>query len=200
MFGSPWLAILVLVAAVVASYANSLRCPFVFDDHGDIVDNPSIRRLWPLWNVFLVPSESAHGAANPARGESLLRPRLCRRRPEHAALSPDEPGDPRLAGLALFGIVRRTLLLPRLRDRFGRASTPLALAVALLWALHPLQTESVTYVIQRYESMMGLFYLLAIYGVVRCGDSTHPYGWGAVTVAAALLRWARRKWPSRCRS
>ena len=92
-----------------------------------------------------------------------------------------------LAGLALFGVVRRTLLLPRLRDRFGQASTPLALAVALLWAVHPLQTESVTYVVQRYESMMGLFYLLAVYGLIRCGSSTHPYGWGAVTVAATLL-------------
>ena len=92
-----------------------------------------------------------------------------------------------LAGLALFGVVRRTLLLPRLRDRFGRASAALALAVALLWAVHPLQTESVTYITQRYESMMGLFYLVAIYGVIRCGDSTHPYCWGAVTVAATLL-------------
>ena len=92
-----------------------------------------------------------------------------------------------LAGLALFGVVRRTLLLPRLRDRFGRASAALALAVALLWAVHPLQTESVTYITQRYESMMGLFYLVAVYGVIRCGDSTHPYCWGAVTVAATLL-------------
>ena len=56
VLGSPWFAILVLVAAVLASYANSLRCPFVFDDHNDIVDNPSIRRLWPLWDVFLVRS------------------------------------------------------------------------------------------------------------------------------------------------
>jgi tetratricopeptide (TPR) repeat protein len=93
-------------------------------------------------------------------------------------------------------------LLPRFRDRFGRASVPLALAVALLWAVHPLQTESVTYVTQRYESMMGLFYLVAVYGAIRCscsplptgegqgvraGDSAHPYLWGTVTVVATLL-------------
>ena len=76
-----------------------------------------------------------------------------------------------LAGLALFGIVRRTLLLPRFRERFGRASVPLALAVAVVWAVHPLQTESVTYVTQRYESMMGLFYLVAVYSVIRCSGS-----------------------------
>ena len=68
-----------------------------------------------------------------------------------------------LAALTLFGIVRRTLLLPALRDRFGGASTGLAAAAALIWALHPLQTESVTYIVQRAESLMGLCYLLTLY-------------------------------------
>jgi hypothetical protein len=45
---------------------------------------------------------------------------------------------------------------------FGRDALPLALAVALLWTLHPLQTEAVTYVIQRVESLMGLCYLLTL--------------------------------------
>ena len=187
MFGSLWLAILVLVAAVLASYANSLRCPFVFDDHYDIIDNPAIRHLWPLWDVFLVRSTSSVGlqsrpvvnlsfALDYAVGGLNTLPYHVTNLAIHV-----------LAGLALFGVVRRTLLLPRLRDRFGQASVPLALAVALLWAVHPLQTESVTYITQRYESMMGLFYLVAVYGVIRCGDSTHAYRWGAVTVAATLL-------------
>ena len=187
VFGSPWFAILVLVAAVLAVYANSLRCAFIFDDHIDIIDNPSIRHLWPLWDVFLVRSASAVGlhprpvvnlsfALDYAVGGLNTLPYHVTNLAIHL-----------LAGLALFGVVRRTLLLPRLRDRFGGASTGLALAVALLWAVHPLQTESVTYIVQRYESMMGLFYLTAVYGLIRCGDSTHPYGWGAVTVAATLL-------------
>ena len=43
----------------------------------------------------------------------------------------------------------------------------LALAIALLWTLHPLQTEAVTYVIQRVESLMGLFFLLTLYCFIR---------------------------------
>ena len=186
-FRSPWFAILVLVAAVLASYANSLRCPFVFDDHSDIVDNPSIRRLWPLGDVFLVRSKGAVGLqSRPVANLSFALDYAVgglNTLPYHVT----NLAIHLLAGLALFGVVRRTLLLPRLRDRFGQASVPLALAVALLWAVHPLQTESVTYITQRYESMMGLFYLLAVYGIIRCGDSTHPYRWGAVTVAATLL-------------
>ena len=76
-----------------------------------------------------------------------------------------------LAGLALFGVVRRTLSQPVLRPRFGDAGLPLACAIAGLWLLHPLQTESVTYVIQRTESLAGLFYLLTLYGFIRATES-----------------------------
>jgi tetratricopeptide (TPR) repeat protein len=44
--------------------------------------------------------------------------------------------------------------------------------MALLWAVHPLQTESVTCVVQRTESLMGLFYLLTLYCFVRGVDET----------------------------
>ena len=64
VIGSPWFAAVVLVAAVLASYANSLRGPFVFDDHSDIIDNPTIRHLWPLEDVFLDRSE-VRGGCNP---------------------------------------------------------------------------------------------------------------------------------------
>ena len=53
--------------------------------------------------------------------------------------------------------MRRTLALPRLCAAFGEAKTLVAMVTALLWALHPLQTESVTYIIQRAESLVGLF-------------------------------------------
>src|ERR1019366_8906747 len=72
-----------------------------------------------------------------------------------------------LAALALFGSVRRTLLQPRLRSRFGTAALPLAFSATLLWMLHPLQTESVTYLAQRAESLAGLFLLLTLYAFIR---------------------------------
>src|SRR4029079_3723899 len=71
------------------------------------------------------------------------------------------------AALVLFGIVRRTLLTPPLRDRVEPSSTTLAFLVALLWALHPLQTQAVTYLVQRVESLMGLFLLLTVYCAIR---------------------------------
>src|SRR3989338_4160890 len=72
-----------------------------------------------------------------------------------------------LAGLTLFEILRRTLLTERLKARYGEKAAGLAFSIALLWLLHPLQTQSVTYIIQRGESLMGLFYLLTLYAVIR---------------------------------
>ena len=54
----------------------------------------------------------------------------------------------------------------------------MAAIIALIWAVHPLQTESVTYTVQRAESLMGLFYLLMLYGLAR----------GAAAPPAAVLR------------
>ena len=73
-----------------------------------------------------------------------------------------------LAGLTLFGILRRMLT-----QRFGGSADWLAFAVALLWLVHPLQTQSVTYIIQRSESLMGLFYHVAQRsGARRCDAAT----------------------------
>jgi len=61
-----------------------------------------------------------------------------------------------LAALALFGVVRRTLPVRTARCEIAADTTPLAVALAALWMLHPLQTESVTYIAQRAESLAGL--------------------------------------------
>jgi tetratricopeptide (TPR) repeat protein len=69
--------------------------------------------------------------------------------------------------LLLFGIVRRTLARRSLGERFGSRSTDLGFAAALIWLVHPLQTDAVDYVTQRTELMMGLFYLLTLYASIR---------------------------------
>jgi hypothetical protein len=155
--------LVVLVLAALATYRNSFASPFVFDDRTSIEENQSIRRLWPLGPVLSPPcnGETVGGrpllnlsfALNYALGGLDVRGYHAANLAIHLA-----------AALLLLGVVRRTLLLPGLRERFGGAATPLALAAALLWMVHPLQTESVTYIVQRAESLCGCFYLLTLYG------------------------------------
>jgi protein O-mannosyl-transferase len=63
----------------------------------------------------------------------------------------------------------------------------LALAVALLWTLHPLHTEAVTYVTHRYESLMGLFVLLTLYAVLRGATAAKRAGWWHAAAVATFF-------------
>jgi protein O-mannosyl-transferase len=182
----------VLLIAVCAVYANSWSAPFVFDDFLAITQNPTIRHLDRLGDVLSSPLYATGSTGRPVVSLSLA---------VNYALGSNEVRGYHiantlihaLAALVLFGIMRRTLLRPGLRERFGDAALPLALAVALLWALHPLLTESVTFVIQRSESLMGLFYLLTLYGFIRAVDSPAPRRWEIFTVFVCLLGMATKE-------
>jgi len=163
----------VLVFAGLVAYHASFSSPFVFDDQPSIVDNPTLRRLWPLWSVFFPP----RGSALTVAGRPVVNFTLA----VNHAISGTGVWSYHVfnlamhlaAGLALFGIVRRTLLAPAGRRLLGAeagngtAALLVGWTAALLWTLHPLQTEAVTYVVQRTESLMGCFYLLTLYCFVR---------------------------------
>jgi protein O-mannosyl-transferase len=173
------LAALAIVVLGVAAYSDSFRGVFVFDDRGAIQENHAIRQLWPVGPILRGPRPVADltFAVNYATGGLDVAGYHLVNLAVHI-----------LAALTLFGIVRRTLSLPPLADRFGPAASALALAVALLWMVHPLQTESVTYIVQRAESLMGLFYLLTLYCAIRGFSSPNHCGrWYAAAIAACAL-------------
>jgi len=173
-----------IIAAGVWAYHNSFQGPFIFDDVRNILENPTIRHLSPIWETLSPPRSSGLTgrqlinislAVNYAVGGTRVWGYHALNLVIHI-----------LAGLTLFGIVRRALLQPRLRERFGAAANGLALTTAVLWMVHPLQTETVTYIIQRCESMMGLFYLLTLYCFIRGAASERPCLWYNLCVAACL--------------
>ena len=92
-----------------------------------------------------------------------------------------------LAGLTLFGVVRRSLRAPAAAARFGAAADGLAAAVALLWLLHPLQTQAVTYIVQRGESLMGLAALTTLYCSIRAAQGRRARAWSVAAVAACSV-------------
>src|SRR4029079_14674738 len=112
-----------------------------------------------------------------------------------------------LCAFVLWGVVRRTLRLPYFRHRFETTAGWLALAVALLWALHPLQTEPVIYATQRTELMMAFFYLATLYCSLRYwallllplgegrgeGESRQRVLWLLVAIVACLCGMASKE-------
>lgn len=202
------LAAAALVLAGVWAYATSFSGAFVFDDFAAIIENPNIRSLRPLSKAIDAPPDltlsgrpvaSLTFALNYALAPSDAREAFV---PPPAGAPPEEAARWKrnargyhtvnlaihiAAALALFGVVRRTLLSPRLRERFGKAATWLAFAAALVWIVHPLNTESVTYIVQRVESLMGLFVLLALYCAIRASSDEPVRLWSACAVAATAL-------------
>jgi tetratricopeptide (TPR) repeat protein len=175
-----------IVAAGCAVYANALNGSFVYLDLSAIADNPTIRHLWPIWGALRPPPDGSLTVG----GRPLLNLSLA----GNYAISGLQPWSYHAvnilihlsAGLALFGIVRRTLAR---RAVPGDAGVGAAFLAALAWTVHPLQTESVTYIVQRAESLMGLCYLLTLYGFIRSAEPEAPgrRGWAVLSFLACLL-------------
>ena len=183
-YRSPAYAALVLITAGTLAYLNSFTGPFVFDDEPSILGNASIRRFATAW------WPPADGGLTVS-GRPVLNLTLAL---NHAVSGEQVWSYHTLnllihlaGGLTLFGLVRRTLRQPALVARFAGGAQPIALTAAALWLLHPLQTAAVTYVIQRAESLCGLFYLLTLYGFVRSVEPGAPRRWRALTFTACLL-------------
>lgn len=168
-----------IVLAALLAYSNSFSGVFLFDDLAHISYNRQVREGRPAWDTLVStnrPVVAVSIAANYAAGGLDVRGYHAFNLVVHI-----------LAGLTLFGVVARTCSSERVDPRLIRAGPWLALTVALIWVVHPLQTQSVTYVIQRGESMMGLFYLLTLYCVIRGAGSARSLWWYTGAVASCAL-------------
>ena len=174
-----------LVAGVVLAYWNSLRTPFLFDDTGAIVNNPTIRRLWSI-DAFNPPADGSTTTGRPlvnfsyALNYAVSGGRVWSYHALNIALHA-------LAALTLFGLVRQTLRTLNSQPSSLNSATLVAFATALLWALHPLQTETVVGIAQRTESLCGLFYLLTLYAFARAAEpGVASARWLAVSAVSCL--------------
>ena len=153
--------VLAMLCGIVA-YSDSFRGPFIFDDIDAILNNPHVNRALPdsgrnppttlsgrpvLWASF---------AANYAIGGMRVEIYHITNLLIHVS-----------CGTVLFGIVRRNLSSRFWGDRFEKSAHWLAGTVTAVWLVHPLNTEAVTYTVQRAESLTALFYLLVIYCQIR---------------------------------
>ena len=196
-----WIAVLLLALSIGTVYGRSLAVPLIFDDIYSIVENESIRSLWPLVGTAehpgpLRPDQQLPTAARPLVNYSF-------------ALNYSWGGSNPVgyhainvlihfvSAVAIFLIVRRTLLLTYFGERYDHTAGWLALAAALIWALHPLQTETVIYATQRTELMFALFYLTTLYCSLRywsCEPTASSRSmWLVLAIAACLAGMASKE-------
>ena len=167
--------LLLIGLAGCLAYANTFNVPFLFDDDLHIPENEAIKSTWPgdylnssrpVVEYSFALNYALHGLE--LWGYHALNLAI------HIA-----------AGLCLYGIASRTFA--RLGGSLGQYSQLAGLAVALLWVVHPLQTQAVTYIVQRHESLMGLLFLATLYCFIRGRESPEPSGWYALSLMACAL-------------
>ena len=163
-FASPWLALIVIGFSVLVIYSNIYNSPFVFDDGPRIVKNSTIRDL----SNFLSPGK-------------LLEPR--------AIVDFTFALNYRFGKLNVFGYHLINILIHILNGFLvyvfasaflkqgsgcSNASAALisgsldfsiritSLFTAIIFVVHPIQTQAVTYTVQRYASMAAMFYMASV--------------------------------------
>ncbi len=160
----PVLFIFFLAGLIFLVYSSNLDGPFIFDD-SRIQNNPQLHVTdLSLHNLIKAGFESSPKTRPVAyisfalnyyfhdfqtQGYHLVN--IC----IHA-----------LAAILLFLLIRTTLGLEPLRAKYG-PHTWLPFAAALIWAVHPLQTQSVSYIIQRMNSLSAMFYIMSVYLYAR---------------------------------
>jgi len=181
---------------VAAAYANSLHGPFIDDDLHAIVANDHIRSIFPL----------SQSMTAPPLNELVGRPIICLSFAINYALGGLNPLGYHVVNVAAHiacAILLFLLTQITLRGRLPFSSSPgtpgegrggssvlatrVAAAIALLWSLHPIQTESVNYITQRTEVFESMFLLLTLYAVARSAFSPRPLAWIALAIIACAL-------------
>ncbi len=178
-----WWQVGLLLMAVAAIYSNGLSGPFIFDDSVSVVANTSIRE----WNSGVLfasrevptagrPLVNVSMALNYALGGLDVRGYHLWNLVMHLACT-----------LLLFACARLTLTLPRMPGWLRDRSSDVALAIALVWAVHPLNSEVVDYVTERSESMMAFAFLATVYASARALGSVRRNAWQALAVLACAV-------------
>lgn len=170
-----WLCLLVALV-----YGGSLGASFQFDDWNVIVDNPGVHS-WSAW-----------WARMPG-----IRPLL---KATYVACWSLQAGP---AGFRVFNIalhaVNALLVLAVVARVLVAAGTPSDRARAAAWfaaavfALHPAQTESVTYIAGRSGALMSLFLLLALLAHLQSERGNHPRRWTVAALACFVCAFGAKE-------
>jgi protein O-mannosyl-transferase len=183
---------LALFVVAFAIYGPTLSYEMIYDDSASIIDNDSIRHLFPL---FGLPGEN--GPLKPQVDTPLTaRPMVNLTFAINYYFSELDPVGYRLThviahaivAIILWAIVSATLRQPLFQHRFDQKSQMLGLVSALIWMLHPMHSETIVYLTQRTELQMGLFYALTMLLSIYFWASTRRIGklfWCTAAVASS---------------
>ena len=151
----PWLAGLLLVVITIIAYIPAEHAGFIWDDDVYVVDNPLLTAAHGLWRIwFSLDSPSQYF---PLTYTTFYL--------EHALWGLNAP-DYHLVNILLHAA--NALLVWRVLRCLG---VPGAWLAAAVFALHPVQVESVAWITERKNVLMGFFFLLTLWAWIKFKDA-----------------------------
>jgi len=180
------IALCIIAGLILIAYSNTFTASFHFDDNPAIIENPIIRHV-TMDNLMAILR-----AGRPIVDLSIML--------NYQLNGMDVVGyhifniaTHILNSVLVYFLVLGTLSLPQLLVRYQGKAQWMALFCALLFGVHPVQTESVTYIISRSELLATCFYLAAFLLLIRGARSGNFMYVIGVTIAS-LLAMSSKQW------
>lgn len=175
LWQDPFVHVLLIMATGFIVYFNSVSVPYMFDDYVCLIDNPAIKSF----NCFPDTQRvMGLGIATDLKNNLILRPVSYFTFAINYALHDFDVFGYHLVNLLfhigcallVYYLFSRLLLAMTMPDREDKGSKGMAqdtvdympLFAALLFVCHPLQTQAVTYIVQRFVPLATFFYLTAL--------------------------------------
>jgi tetratricopeptide (TPR) repeat protein len=164
-----------LAVVIFAIYSNTFNASWHFDDFVNLVDHPGMHLNSLRWPEIKETFFANRGKLNrPVSAFSLAL---------NYYFSGNNVSSYHLVNIIihclsavfLFLFIVHTLKLPAFEKRYGNIAYSVALLSSLFWAINPVQTQAVTYVVQRMASLAGLFYVMALYAYVRARTDSNRF-------------------------
>ena len=186
-------SVIALTIMIVSVYSNSFKCSWHFDDMPNIVENPRLHMEKLDWQSLKKAFFSDRN--NP---HFPYRPVACLSFAANYYFGKLNVSGYHLVNLAihlissifLFLFVYRTLEYLALTKRWKGDAYFVALLSTVLWAVNPIQTQAVTYIVQRMASMAAMFYIIGIYFYLKgrlAQGTTSRLGFYALCFLSFLL-------------
>jgi protein O-mannosyl-transferase len=160
-----YIFIFFLLLYIAIIYSNTFQVPFILDDRINIVQRPNLHisklTIHNIVNTFFEPKE---------HGKKLYRPISCGTLALNYYIGKFNVTGYHIINLlihlftSIFLFKTLQLILNLKPHQFNKSQAKSVAALAtILWAAHPIQTQSVTYIIQRMASLSAMFYILGIW-------------------------------------
>ena len=167
---------IILLTIILVIYSNTFHASWNFDDTPNILENKALHLTSLTWaNIKQTFFDEEYSSGRLYRPVARLSFAL------NYYLGKDDVFGYHVVNISihfltaffLFLFIYHTLNLPLQKKRYGQSSYFIAVLSTVFWAINPMQTQAVTYIVQRMASMAGLFYIMAMYFYLKGRSASH---------------------------